>query len=1129
MTQFGFLAPEFEDLLDPARRAEQAARSDPRGACFYARLTLEVALKRLYRSDPALETPYETGLSALIAEPSLTALAGPAIVTKARFIKDTGNRAVHDLRPVPEGTALTVLRELHHICYWIARTYGRQSRPDAAAAFDPAKVQRTLAISASTVAQINRLKQQHEAAMERARQLEEDHRATAAGWAAMEAELAKLRAEIATVRAANQATPDAHDYDEATTREAFIDLLLFEQGWALDQPRDREFEVQGMPGGQGKGFVDYVLWGDDGRPLALVEAKRTRKDARAGQQQAKLYADCLEQRYGRRPAIWCSNGYEHWMWDDAMYPPRPVSGFYKKDELELLHQRRASRRTLRDVEVDGAIVGRFYQRRAIRRVGEAFERDRQRKALLVMATGSGKTRTVIALIDQLMRANWCKRVLFLADRVSLVEQAAGEFKKHLSSEPSANLLERHDPVKNNHATARVCLSTYPTMMNLIDDMRDGLKRYGPGHFDLIIIDEAHRSVYRRYRAIFDYFDALLVGLTATPRDEIDRDTYSLFALERGVPTDAYDLEEAVNDGFLVPPRVVSVPLRFQREGITYDDLSEEEKIRWDSLDWNEAGEVPDRVEASDLNKWLFNEDTVDKVLEHLMVNGLKVAGGDRLGKTIIFAKNSAHAQFIAERFDVNYPHYRGQFAQLIDYSVSHAKTLIDKFKKADEAPHIAISVDMLDTGIDVPEVVNLVFFKIVRSRTKFWQMIGRGTRLRPDLFGPGQDKEYFQIFDFCQNFEFFNQNPARAEPQLAPPLGARLFNTRVELAAELQGKEPHQALGAGIRDRLHAEVAGMTTANFLVRQKRRTVETFQKREAWDRLTPEDRTTLATDVAGLPGSFEDNDLAARQFDLLMLTAMLQLLRKETGFLQCAGRIRKVASDLESLANVPLVKQQLPLILDVQSDAFWQDPAPEDIEQVRRSLRGLVQLIEPRERKVVFTDFTDTIGTGLDMPLPAIAPGLDKARFTRKVRSFLDKHKDHIALLKLRRAEQLTRMDLAELEKMFAAEGLQVAEGEQDIAAAGGLGLFLRSLTGLDRKAAKAAFGGFLEGRQLTAAQSEFIDLTINYLTDKGAIAPTLFYESPFTDVNGLGIDGVFPGEDARRFVSVVEEIRMAAVA
>ena len=584
-------------------------------------------------------------------------------------------------------------------------------------------------------------------------------------------------------------------------------------------------------------------------------------------------------------------------------------------------------------------------------MGESFERDARRKALLVMATGSGKTRTVVALVDQLMRANWVRRVLFLADRVALVRQAHGVFKRHLASAPSANLLERHDPRKNDTTGARVLLSTYPTMTNLIEEMQDGARRFGPGHFDLIIIDEAHRSVYAKYRAIFDYFDSLLVGLTATPRDEIDRDTYSLFQLERGVPTDSYDLADAVDDGFLVPPKAVSVPLKFQREGIRYDDLSEEEKEAWDALEWDEDGVIPTQVEAAGVNKWLFNEDTVDKVLEFLMRNGVKVEDGSRLGKTIVFAKNSRHAAFIVERFDANYPHLKGQFARLIDYSVPYAPSLIDAFSEADKAPHIAVSVDMLDTGIDVPEVVNLVFFKIVRSKTKFWQMIGRGTRLRPDLFGPGEDKDRFLIFDFCQNFEFFDQHPDLAEGAAGDTITRRLFVARVELIGELDRREAvaEDDLRASTVARLREEVAAMSLDNFIVRPHRRAVERFKAADAWQALTDADRAELVEEVAGLPSALVDDDLPAKQFDLLVLSSQLALLRVEARFASCQRRIRRIASDLEALANIPAVGRHLALILEVQTGEFWQDVTPRMLETARAKLRDLVKLIEPASER------------------------------------------------------------------------------------------------------------------------------------------------------------------------------------
>ena len=418
------------------------------------------------------------------------------------------------------------------------------------------------------------------------------------------------------------------------TRERLIDLDLQRAGWALDRPQDREYEVTGMPNEKGVGYADYVLWGDDGKPLAVVEAKRTTIDPEAGQQQAKLYADCLEAMHGQRPVIFYTNGYQTLLWDDIMYPPRAVASFYKKDELATLIHRRGQRKPLDVAQVKDAIVERYYQKRAIGSIGDQFARSR-RKALLVMATGTGKTRTAIALVDLLQRAGWIKRALFLADRVSLVNQAVNAFKTHLPESSPVNL------VTEKETEGRVYVSTYPTMMGLIDETKGNEARFGVGHFDLVIIDEAHRSVYQKYGAIFRYFDSLLVGLTATPRDQVDRNTYRLFDLEPGVPTDAYELETAVADGFLVPPRGQQVDLKFPREGIDYDSLSDEEKEQWESLPWGDdvdPGDVPDRVDAAAVNSWLFNEDTVDKVLQHLMENGHRVAGGDRLAKTIIFAR-----------------------------------------------------------------------------------------------------------------------------------------------------------------------------------------------------------------------------------------------------------------------------------------------------------------------------------------------------------------------------------------------------------------------------------------------------------------------------------------------------------
>lgn len=635
MSNFAFLAEEFPEIFALAKEAERQWVGSPGAAAIYARKTLEVLVKWLYKHDRSLRFPYEETLSALTHEPSFKALVGEALFTKARIVIKLGNRAAHESRELGPREAEQAVTELFHICFWLAATYGRRARPPSDLKFDPSQLARREEVLKRSFAQLQQLNADLAAKDESIADLVRQK-------AELDAQLAALRDEIAEAKRENAAAPVRHDYNEAQTRDAYIDLLLAEAGW-VEGTLSREVEIAGMPNNEGVGYADYVLWGDDGRPLAVIEAKRTKRNPREGQQQAKLYADGLEAKFQQRPVIFTTNGYEHWIWDDLSYPQRAIQGFLKKDELQLIIDRRQSKKPLVETDINKSIVGRYYQRRAIGKVAQSFETDKQRKALLVMATGSGKTRTVIALVDLLMKANWVKRVLFLADRVALVNQAVAAFKTHLPDVATVNL------VTEKASNGRVYVSTYPTMMGLIDQKRDEGRLFGVGHFDLVIIDEAHRSVYQRYGAIFDYFDSLLVGLTATPRDEIDRNTYGLFELEDGVPTDYYSLEQAVDDEYLVPPEAVSVPLKFQREGIRYADLSDEEKDQWDMLEWDEDG-PPDAVDPQALNKWLFNVDTVDKVLAHLMTHGLKVEGGDRLGKTIIFAKNQAHAEFIEARF-----------------------------------------------------------------------------------------------------------------------------------------------------------------------------------------------------------------------------------------------------------------------------------------------------------------------------------------------------------------------------------------------------------------------------------------------------------------------------------------------
>ncbi len=1121
MSNFAFIRSTLPAVHADCVRAESYLSSDPAAACFYSRRAIEQLVRHVY-DVLALPVPYRDDLAARINDAAFKGRVGIGIAQKLNLIRSRGNAAAHEGRPIPPSTALQVLRELFHVVVFAAFRFTTEpQRVPTASQFDPAVAARLAPLSRSELATLAaKFRAQDEA---HARALAERDELAAA----RDAEIAALRAQIVAVQAANT-EEDHHDYAEAETRRAIIDELLHEAGWPLNDKRDREYPVSGMPNTSGTGYVDYVLWGADGLPLAVVEAKRTTTSPQVGQQQAMLYADSLQGKFGRRPVIYYTNGYQHWIWDDAAfgsgdgsaggYPPREVQGFATRDELELMIQRRQTRLPLAGAAVDTTIVERYYQTRAIKAVGAAFD-ARQREALLVMATGSGKTRTVIALVDQLMKANWVKRVLFLADRTALVNQAVNAFKTHLPGVTTVNL------VTEKATDGRVYASTYPTIMNLVNDGDGDERRFGPGYFDLVVIDEAHRSVYQKYGAIFDWFDSLLVGLTATPKDEVDHNTYRLFHVEDGVPTDAYGLDEAVGDGFLAPFGV-SVGTKFLRAGIVYDDLSEEEKDEWDAIDWGEAG-APDAIDSEELNRFLFNEDTVDKVLASLMSDGYRVAGGDRLGKTIIFAKNQDHAEFIQQRFDLQYPELGGEFARVITHRTTYAQSLIDAFSQPDRAPHIAISVDMLDTGIDVPEIVNLVFFKMVRSKAKFWQMIGRGTRLRPNLFGPGEHKRDFFVFDFCGNLEYFSQDWPSAEGSLQKSLTQRLFESRLGLVLALDHSHTTPDLRESTADWLHEFVAGMNRDNFLVRPHRLQVETWMDRARWRSVSNEDAAEILDHLAGLPSAVRDPDEDAKRFDLLVLRRQLAQLESDT---VTAERVREtvqaIAAALLSKRAIPSVVEQLPLLDAVAGDEWWVDVTLPMLEVMRLRLRSLVRFVEKTRHNPIYTDFEDALDEATPIDLPQVTAGMNWERFRAKAQAYLRQHEDHVALQKLRRNKQLTAADLESLAEMLIASG-----GDQPVGIdwvterAGALGPFIRSLVGLDRTAATEAFAAYLDEAKFSVQQVRFVSLIVDELTANGAMDPARLFESPYTDHGHA--DAMFP-EDVDVLVEILRDVNRRAL-
>ncbi|MFM7361534.1 MAG: DEAD/DEAH box helicase family protein, partial [Cyanobium sp.] len=1048
------------------------------------------------------------------------------------LLRTLGNKAVHRTEPIGTRESVAAADELIQVLRWLALTYGLHPEAVRGHRFDRALLPNPEANAAASVQSREQLEALAEQLAERDQQLRDQRLATLSS----QEELDRLRQEITALRKANEAAaqpePDLSEFD---TRSTYIDLYLEEAGWVHGQSCTHEHEVQGMPNATGTGYVDYVLWGDDGNPLGLVEAKRSSCDPMDGQRQAELYANCLEQRYGQRPLIFLSNGYRHRLWDDLRYPPREVQGFYKKDELETLIRRREIRKPLSQAIISTAIAGRYYQQRAIRAICESFEQGLL-KALLVQATGTGKTRTAISLTDVLTRCNWVKRVLFLADRTSLVLQAERAFRRFLPDCSPVNL------VTNKGGEGRVFLSTYPTMMNLIDaEDSKGVKRFGVGHFDLVIIDEAHRSVYQKYGAIFTYFDSLLNGLTATPREEIDRNTYELLGRETGIPTDEYGLDQAIADGFLVPFKPISVPLHFPQEGITYASLSDEDKAKWDEIEWDERMQDKDRVESGAINAWLFNADTVDKGLLVLMTKGCLEAGGDRLGKSVIFARNHKHAEFIRERFDHSYPHLAGKAARVIDNQVNYAQSLIDEFADPSSELRIAISVDMLDTGIDIPEIVNLVFFKPVRSLTKFWQMVGRGTRICKDLFGPGHDKECFWIFDLCQNLEFFLGEGGAESPAAPETLSTRLFRSRLALIATIDQKAPARNTDNALplhrqtlAELLRCHVAGCPADNIVVRPHLQQVERFSRAESWSQLSADDHETLSATLAPLPSAYAeqqgDTDADARRFDLLLYTLQLSLLRRKPRFLRLQVQLRELADQLEARANIPQVAAELELIRDLTSDEWWKNVTVPMLEEVRARLRCLIGLIETSARGSLYTNFTDELGELIERDAAALLSRDEFQQFRLRAREFLRAHEDHLTMQRLRRNQPLTSSDLDELQRFLLSHGVG---SEQAIQRASdechGFGLFIRSLVGLDRNAAKELFSDFLADGTHTATQIRFVNEIIDELTSRGVMDPARLYDPPFSDLAPTGPEGLFSDAEVNNLCHLLERIRDGASA
>jgi len=934
--------------------------------------------------------------------------------------------------------------------------------------------------------------------------------------------------------------PLSSEFNEAETRQHLIDVDLKEAGWNdLRAGKDLEYPVTGMPvtadNPKGNGYVDYVLWDDNGKPLALIEAKRTTKDIEIGKHQAFLYANCLEKMHGQRPIIFYTNGYETKIWEDTFYSaPRRIYGFYTKEELQWLIQKRATIKDLRKATINQNIVNRPYQFQAIKSVAASFVADgetgicgNKRRALLVMATGSGKTRTVAAMVDVLFKNNWIKRVLFLADRNALVRQAKKNFSEYLPDLTAIDLTEEKE-----NDTTRLVFSTYPTMMNKIDNIRNADERfYGVGHFDLIVVDEAHRSIYNRYKAIFEYFDACIIGLTATPKDGIDHNTFELFGCSNEDPTFLYELHEAV-PMYLSPYKNIDVTTKFIREGIKYKELSAADQIKYEETFADKTtGIFPEEIRANAMNKWLFNKDTVYKVLDTLMQQGLKIEGGDKIGRTLIFAVNQTHSKFIVDCFLERYPEKPAGFIAMIHNEVSHAQSLIDLFcdQHQENNPQIVVSVDMMDTGIDAPRVLNLVFFKVVRSYAKFWQMIGRGTRLCPDVYGPNQPKDSFLIFDVCKNFEFFEIEKKGRETNLGKPITQQIFEDRLHLSRLLAetGEADDTELSEKLRDLLHFAIANLDKDRFQVAMQWQHVETFKDRNRWNTIDANDVHIIETYLSDLPVPETINE-AARRFDLMMLKLQIATLMTSRFKVKYEDALVDISEGLSKKYTIPAVLRAKGLIEDIKRADFFKAISQKKLDAVREELRALIQYLDTKDRDLFYSDLQDENVISI-MSEPIIASNYGNA-YRRRVESFIRENKHMLTIAKLSTNQPITHQELQMLEQILF-DGTERGTFDDFTQEYGKepLGKFIRSIIGLEVKAAQEAFSEFLQAGNLSADQMTFIQKIITYLTKNGTIEPSMLFESPFTDSNDKGLLGVFDDGDAHKVISIVESINENATA
>lgn len=1105
---FEFLRRQYPELADLGGFAEHYAFSDPSSSLVKLRTFAEDMVAALYAFHE-LPRAFQASLNDMLHDDTFKQIVPPVVINKLHALRTHGNKAAHgkggDFKPHHSNW---LVEEAYDLGRWFFLSVcgGEKDQCGEFNKLTEEKVDETTQLRREKTAYLNKLAEQ-------------------------EAQMAKLLADLDTARAKakreektaeelqailnkTQQAASALDFDEEATRYKLIDSLLVEAGWDVG-PRGKstaevgqEIEVPHQPTKSGIGRADYVLWNDDGKPLAVIEAKKTAVEAKKGQHQARLYADGLEKVHGQRPVIFYTNGYDIFIWDDAKKePPRKLFGFHSKDSLQYLRHQTVNRSpVLAATKPKEKIVDRMYQVEAIKRICERFD-ERRRKALLVQATGTGKTRVAIALCDVMVEANWAKRILFLCDRRELRKQARDGFIEHLPGAPLVYVKRATAEDKEK----RVYLATYPAMMKCFQN-------FDVGFFDLVIADESHRSIYNRYRDLFTYFDAYQVGLTATPVKFVARDTYKLFECEADDPTAEYSYDAAITHRprYLTPFEVAKHTTKFLREGIKFSDMTPAQRAQLEEQ--VEDSEAID-YEREQVSKAVFNKDTDRAILRNLMEKGLKVDEGSKLGKTIVFARNHDHAVQLHTLFDELYPQYGGTFCAVIDNYEPRAEQLIDDFKTTDGSKDltIAISVDMLDTGIDVPSILNLVFAKPVKSYAKFWQMIGRGTRLCPDLLGPGKDKERFLIFDHWGNFEWFDELKKEVDPGQTKSLLQVLFESRIKLGqaaldtSDFDGFEIAHTL-------LEQDVNALPEDTIAVREKWREVKAMQQAGVIKGFQAATLSVLRGTIAPLmQWRNVAGKEAAYRFDLVATRLCVALLRKSAEF---EDRKADLLADVAALpVNLSQVAEKKVLIEAVKQPAFWKDVTVKKLDELRRELRGIMHLKQKDKTpapKPLILDVSDTDEVyGFHEPK---MEGLDLVAYRARVESvftsLLDKN---AALRKIRAGQPVSDDDIRELADEIAQ--IDPSVSLEDLLEvypnkARKLELAIRRVVGMEPEKVNEIFTAFVNHYpKLSGSQIRFLDLLKNHIAKYGAIEKEKLWEAPFTSIDSDGVSGVFE-EDAQ---------------